>query len=89
MIGEWGAERDHLLDRIGPPLREHLGEQAAAAVPDERDARRVARTNFVQTPPQPGKHVLRRADVEIDPRHVRAVTDALEPSVHHSQRPVA
>jgi len=30
-----GAERDHLLHILGPALRQHLGQESAAAVADE------------------------------------------------------
>jgi len=58
-------------------------------VPDHRHGRRIDRLDVGQPASQPGEHVLRRAHIEVDPGHVRAVADALEPSVHDRQRPIA
>ena len=38
---------------------------------------------------QAGEHVLRRAHVEVDPRHVGLVANPLQPAVHHGHRPIA
>jgi len=45
-IGKRGAERDHLLHILGPPLRQDFGQESAAAVTDEGYRRVIVFTDL-------------------------------------------
>jgi hypothetical protein len=62
-IGQRGSQRDHLLDALRPSLRQHLGEQAASAVPNQADARSSFGLDLDQPMAQAGQHSLRVMDV--------------------------
>jgi len=58
-------------------------------VADHSHALRLFLQQLVDAPAKSGQHVLRRAHVEDDARHVRLVADALQPAVQHAERPIA
>jgi hypothetical protein len=89
LIRERRSKTDHLLDGVGLARREHLGEDSAAAVADEADARAGLFADLDKARAQSRHQVLRVLNVELDPGEVRLVADALQPVVEDAQRPVA
>jgi hypothetical protein len=87
-VREWRAQRDHLLDALGPSLRQHLCQQPASAVPDQRHRRAVVFLNLSHPVAETRKHGLRVKDVEIDAGEVRPVSDPPKPPMHEAHRPV-
>jgi len=88
-VGERGADSDHLLNALRPPLREDLGEQAASAVADDAHPRPSLGLHLDQAVAEAGQHSLRVLDVEEDAREVRLVADPVEPALKNAHRPVA
>jgi hypothetical protein len=88
-VRKWRAQGDDLLDALGPALRQHLRQQTAAAVSDERDRRVVVLLDLGHSVAEAGEHSLRMKDVEVDARKVRVVADPLQPTVHQAHRPIA
>jgi hypothetical protein len=88
-VREGRSEGDDLLDALGPSLREHLRQQAPAAVSDQRHRGGVVLLDLGHSVAESGKHGLRVKDIQVDAGEVRVVADPLQPAVHQTHRPIA
>ncbi len=84
-----GAERDDPGDEVGPAGGEHAGEDAAAALADDRDALAGGLGEALQAGLEPGQIGFRAADVGADPGAARVVAVLAQPARHRRHRTVA
>jgi len=83
------AERDDLLDQVRLAVRQHFREDAAAAVADDRDARRGLVMHGQQRVDERSEHDLRIHHVECHTGEARAVADTAQPVELGAKSPVA